>query len=205
MARIEELFVTQIYRAALAPPRAQFNAEVKNACLAISEEDGAGQAWCRANGYRGYTSYASLNDLTWRSPIFADLVSEIDAHVAIFAKSVAFDLGGRGLACDSIWINVLEPGGFHTAHIHPHSVVSGTYYVDVPDGASAIRFEDPRLALMMSAPPRKANARRPMRTFVTEEPKAGTLLLWESWLRHEVPVNEARRPRISVSFNYRWG
>jgi uncharacterized protein (TIGR02466 family) len=205
MARIEELFVTRIYRTALAPRRPRFNADIKEACLAIAAEDRAGQAWCRANTYRGYTSYASLNDLPWRSPAFGDLVQEIDSHVAEFARALAFDLGGRILTCDSIWINILDPGGFHTAHIHPHSVVSGTYYVDVPDGASAIRFEDPRLALMMSAPPRKANARRPLRTFVTEEPKAGTLLLWESWLRHEVPVNEARHPRISVSFNYRWG
>ena len=30
---------------------------------------------------------------------------------------------------------------------------------------------------------------------------AGTLLLWESWLRHEVPINRAEGERISVSFN----
>ncbi|MEI7573769.1 MAG: putative 2OG-Fe(II) oxygenase, partial [Phenylobacterium sp.] len=28
---------------------------------------------------------------------------------------------------------------------------------------------------------------------------------WESWLRHEVPPNQARTPRISISFNYAWG
>ena len=83
--------------------------------------------------------------------------------------------------------------------------MSGTFYVDVPKGASAIRFEDPRHAMMMAAPPRKASARLANRPFVSVEPKPGTLLLWESWLRHEVPVNNARRARISLSFNYRWG
>jgi uncharacterized protein (TIGR02466 family) len=113
------------------------------------------------------------------------------------------DLGKRRLVVDSIWINVLEPGGHHAAHIHPNAVVSGTCYVEVPEGASAIRFEDPRLPLMMAAPPRRVRAAREAQTFVSVVPKVGTLLLWESWLRHEVPVNTAGSERISVSFNYK--
>ena len=122
----------------------------------------------------------------------------------MFARELDLELDRRKLALDSIWINILEPGGVHAAHIHPHSVVSGTYYVAVPRGAGAIRFEDPRLGLMMAAPPRKPGARRDNRTFVDVEPAPGTLLLWESWLRHEVPLNRARRERISISFNYGW-
>jgi hypothetical protein len=30
------------------------------------------------------------------------------------------------------------------------------------------------------------------------------VLLWESFVRHEVPLNEADDERISISFNYRW-
>ncbi|MGC8169900.1 putative 2OG-Fe(II) oxygenase [Salmonella enterica] len=29
--------------------------------------------------------------------------------------------------------------------------------------------------------------------------------MWESFLRHEVPVNRAEDERISISFNYNWG
>ncbi|HEY4126260.1 MAG TPA: 2OG-Fe(II) oxygenase family protein, partial [Rhizomicrobium sp.] len=76
------------------------------------------------------------------------------------------------------------------------------YYVEVPKGAADIRFEDPRLAMMMAAPPRKAKARRENQTFARVSPKAGTLLLWESYLRHEVLPNDARGKRISISFNY---
>ena len=122
-----------------------------------------------------------------------ELVRRLDRHVAAFAKALEFDLRRDKLKLDSIWINVLPPGGVHGAHIHPHSVVSGTCYVAVPAGASAIKFEDPRLGFMMAAPPKKPKA-----------PQPGTVLLWESWLRHEVPLNEAEDDRISVSFNYRW-
>ena len=206
MATIDTLFATRIYRAELASrgPGKRLHDELAAACLSIAADDVAGQAWCRANNYKGYTSYASLDDLAWRQPAFADLTTAIDPHVADFAKATDMDLGKRRLVADSIWVNVLEPGGHHGAHIHPHAAVSGTYYVAVPEGASAIRFEDPRLAQMMAAPPRRARAAREAQTFVSVAPKAGTLLLWESWLRHEVPLNTAKAQRISVSFNYRW-
>ena len=55
---------------------------------------------------------------------------------------------------------------------------------------------------MMAAPPRKNRAARDNQTFVYLDPKGGTLLLWESWLRHEVPLNRATGDRISISFNY---
>ena len=55
--------------------------------------------------------------------------------------------------------------------------------------------------MLMAAPPRKKTAPRPMQTYVSIEPEAGTLLLWESWLRHEVALNRASAARISISFN----
>lgn len=206
MSSIDHLFVTKIYRTILRGKTVQaLNADLARAAAVFAAEDAAGQAWSAAKDYDGYTSYASLNDLTWRAPEFADLKALIDGHVPAFAKDLDFDLGGEALHLNSMWVNLLEPGGAHSAHIHPHSVLSGTYYVDVPAGAGAIRFEDPRLAMMMAAPPRKARARRDNQTFVTIEPKPGMLLLWESWLRHEVPVNRAEAPRLSISFNYGWG
>ena len=195
------LFATQIHRAELSGAAA-LNAELARVCLAIAAEDRAGQRWARAHGYRGYTSYASLDDLPRRATVFEQLKKKIDCQVAVFARALDFDLKGRRLKLDSLWLNVMPEGGVHGGHIHPHSAISGTYYVALPKGASAIKFEDPRLPLMMAAPARKAKARAHNQTFVTVAPRPGTLLLWESWLRHEVPPNTARGKRISVSFNY---
>ena len=83
-------------------------------------------------------------------------------------------------------------------------MLSGTVYVAVPKGAAGLRLEDPRLPLMMAAPPRRSDAAEDVQTFVTLKPETGTILMWESWLRHEVPPNAARKPRISLSFNYGW-
>jgi uncharacterized protein (TIGR02466 family) len=82
-------------------------------------------------------------------------------------------------------------------------VLSGTCYVQTPKGAGAIRFEDPRLGLMMAAPARKKTAKIENRFFVSAAPRNGDVLLWESWLRHGVETHEARQERISISFNYR--
>lgn len=205
MATIESYFATRIYRAELSECGPDLVTELDAACRSIAQDDVAGQRWSAKHGYPGYTSYASLNDLPWRFPAFRRLVKALDAHVAAFAKDQEFDLRKARLKLDSMWINLLPPGGTHGSHLHPHSVVSGTYYVAVPPGASAIKFEDPRLGLMMAAPLRKAKARTENRAFASVAPKAGTVLLWESWLRHEVPLNRAENDRISVSFNYSWG
>jgi uncharacterized protein (TIGR02466 family) len=202
MVQIHTFFATQIYRAKLAGrDAATLNRDLRTACLSIARDDKAGQAWCRANAYGGYTSYSSLNDLPIRAPQFADLAKHLDKHVATFAKTLRFDLARR-LKLDSMWINVLNPGAVHTAHIHPHSVISGTYYVATPKGASALKFEDPRLGLMMAAPAKRQNAPPASQPFVYMTPAPGTVILFESWLRHEVPPNQAREPRISISFNY---
>ena len=186
---MRELFPTRLYEGQIDV------SELAASIRALAAEDRAGQRWCREHGYRGYTSYASLDDLPYRDPAFADLVKALDKHVAAFAKASGVRLSKR-LKLDSLWVNILKPGAAHSGHIHPHSAVSGTVYVEMPPGAGAIRFEDPRLPLMMAAP-LSDDVR-----FVSVQPAPGMVLLWESWLRHEVLAGSAKAERISVSFNY---
>ncbi len=205
MTQIDSLFVTRLYRSTLSEFSASPDAaELEASCLSIAEDDTAGQVWCEENDYPGYTSYASLDDLAWRFPIFKDLVEMLDKHVAAFIEDLQFDLAGKKIKLDSLWINILSEGGLHTSHLHPQSVISGTTYVTVPSGAGAIKFEDPRSAMMMAAPERETDARNELRKFIYVAPQAGEVLLWESWLRHEVSQNNADEERISVSFNYGW-
>ncbi len=203
---LRPLFVTQIYEASLAGERdfAAFNAELDQACRMLADEDAAGRAWCEAHAYGGYTSYASLDDLPRRASIFDLLKRKLDRHAAAYAKALEFDLGGGRLRLDSLWASLLEPGAAHSGHIHPHSVISGTVYVAMPPGAGGLRLEDPRLPLMMAAPPRLADAAEPHKNFIYLAPEVGAILMWESWLRHEALPNGADEERISLSFNYGW-
>jgi uncharacterized protein (TIGR02466 family) len=207
MPNIRTLFATQVYEASLAaePGFAAFSADLADACAMLAAQDGAGRAWCEANNYGGYTSYASLNDLPTRATAFGQLERRLNRHAAAFASSLAFDLGPRGrLKLDSLWVSILGPGAAHSGHIHPHSVLSGVVYVAAPPGSGGLKLEDPRLPLMMAAPRRRADAPDASRSFVTLTPAPGVLFIWESWLRHEVLANRAKGPRISLSFNYAW-
>jgi uncharacterized protein (TIGR02466 family) len=200
-ATISTLFPTHLYRADKVVS-AGLNSELEVASLSLSHDDVAGLRWSEKHGYPGYTSFASLSELSARVAVFKKLERILDRHALAFAKTLHWDIGRGRPVCDSLWVNVMPEGGHHTGHIHTNSVISGTYYVKVPEGAGPIVYEDPRLAMMMAAPPRKSKAPRELKTHVSETPAAGTVLLWESWLRHEVPLNRAEGERISVSFNY---
>jgi uncharacterized protein (TIGR02466 family) len=199
MATIRSLFHTPLYQGELGDEA--LLARLVAMSRMMSVEDRAGRAWSKAKGYRGYTSYASLDDLPERDPDAADLKRLLNRQVAVFARELTFDLPKK-LKLDSLWVNILKPGGAHSGHIHPHSAISGTLYLEVPPGAGGIRFEDPRLPLMMAAPLRRDDAPDELRPFITIAPRPGMILLWESWLRHEVEANGANAERISISFNY---
>ncbi len=197
---IKNLFVTPLYRATLDTD----TSELEAACLSIAEDDEAGQNWCEENGYPGYTSYASLSDLPWRFPVFETLKTALDQHVNTFSDQLHFDLGEGRLELEDLWINILPEGGSHPSHIHPLSVISGTTYVAMPEGTSALKLEDPRHPMMMASPPRRKDAPEELQQFVYIKPTVGEVVMWESWLRHEVPMNMSEEDRISVSFNYKW-
>jgi uncharacterized protein (TIGR02466 family) len=85
-----------------------------------------------------------------------------------------------------------------------HAAPNGAFLAFAPAGSPGLKFEDPRLERFMAAPPRKSNAGAANRTWVTVPAAAGRLVLFESWLRHEVAANPVGGERVSVSFNYNW-
>jgi uncharacterized protein (TIGR02466 family) len=196
---VRSLFVTQLYEADIG--NGELLERLAQSIRSLARDDDAGRRWSREHHYPGYTSYTSLNDLPKRDPALSDLARLLVRHAAGFARDCAFDLA-RKPRIDSLWVNLLRSLGHHSGHIHPHSILSGTLYVEVPPGSGAIRFEDPRLPLMMAAPPRANHATEELRPFVTVEPRPGQLLMWESWLRHEVLPGRGRGERLSISFNF---
>lgn len=197
---MHELFVTQVYQAKLKTDLKDLKKEI----FQIQKADLNGRKWSERNYAGGYTSYGSWDQLHRLSSGFEALETKINPHVIRYAKALSYEVKKKSLRLNSIWVNIMPKGMLHTAHIHPQSVISGTFYVDVPPGASALKFEDPRLGLFMNSPSVSLNAKKTNRRFFSIEPKAGELVLFESWLRHEVPMNQSQKPRLSVSFNYGW-
>ena len=202
---IHALFPTYIYSAALQRRGTEaFNRQLLKECRQLRQDDAAGRRWSAENYPGGYTSYGSVHWLQRVSPTFKALQSKLARHVEAFSAAVEWDLEGRELSMTDCWINIMPKNVVHGLHLHPLSTLSGTYYIHVPKGTPGIKFEDPRLDRFMAAPPRKNSARREMRSWGTFAAAPGQLLLFESWLRHEVVPNRVDAERVSVSFNYNW-
>ncbi len=106
------------------------------------------------------------------------------------------------------WVNINRRGDYHNLHNHPHSWLSGTYYVSVPDQSPATRhrtdlnpgeisFFDPRAQANMNAVRGDGQFDPEFRRL----PRPGELFIWPSFLHHLVHPNLVDDPRISVSFN----
>ncbi|NVK01949.1 MAG: hypothetical protein HWE12_10440 [Oceanospirillaceae bacterium] len=106
------------------------------------------------------------------------------------------------------WANVNAKGDYHNLHNHPHSWLSGTYYLNVPGQTTetgsrddlnpgCISFFDPRGAANMSALRNDGQFDPEYRRL----PEAGELYLWPAFLHHFVHPNLSDDPRLSISFN----
>lgn len=184
------LFSTLIWVKQHPQPRAlnrQLLAEVE----VLQDMDEDGRAWSQEHYWGGFTSYSGMNQLHQTSPYFGELATWVEKQSRFFTKQISGS--GMDLTVTDMWVNVMPAGTHHSAHIHPVSVISGTYYLQVPPGSAPLVLEDPRIERLMMAPSRPLHHPIPARP--------GQLVLFESWLRHEVPTHTAKKPRISVSFN----
>ncbi len=202
---VQALFPTLLYTQALETAgSADLNRKLLRECQHLAVEDEAGRRWSARNYPGGFTSYGSQSRMQTLSPTFAYLERKLNRHVRKFAEQLDFDLEGRQLAMTDCWVSIMPRGVVHSLHLHPLATISGTYYVRTPRGSAGLKVEDPRLDRFMAAPPRKADARPANRLWVTVPVAAGQVVLFESWLRHEVASNPGAGERVSVSFNYSW-
>jgi uncharacterized protein (TIGR02466 family) len=193
------LFPTLLYCARVTDWRA-LNSQLRLECRQLRVDDAAGRRWSAQNYPGGYTSYDSASRMHRASPTFASLERRLNRHVCAFATALELDLRDRPLEMTDCWVNIMPRNVAHGLHLHPLSTISGTYYVSTPRGSPGLKVEDPRLERFMAAPPRRARSGH----WVVVPAEAGKVVLFESWLRHEVPANPAGGERISISFNYSW-
>jgi uncharacterized protein (TIGR02466 family) len=124
-----------------------------------------------------------------------DIINGAATGVLDFLKIVYASLEITGC-----WANISPPGDGHRPHTHPNNYLSGVYYVQVQAGADTISFDDPRP---------QTNIISPATSEITDEnagqihitTREGLLVLFPSWLQHQVPRNKSQRNRISVAFN----
>ncbi len=124
-----------------------------------------------------------------------DIINTAATGVLDFQKIVY-----ESLELTGCWANISPPGDGHRPHTHPNNYLSGVYYVQTQGGANTISFDDPRP---------QTNIISPVTSEITDEnagqihiaTREGLLVLFPSWLQHQVPRNKSQRARISIAFN----
>lgn len=154
-------------------------------------------------------SVKKSNELGWHSPtnmhkreMFKPLCGCINAMAATIADSMNMRRDRR-LVIETFWVNVNPKYAYNALHDHPQSIVSGVYYIQVDGDTGRLRFRDPRAAKRMNPWPVDADKKSDQRHWdrVSYTPVAGRLIMFPSWLEHDVEANLSDQDRISISFN----
>jgi uncharacterized protein (TIGR02466 family) len=132
-------------------------------------------------GYQS-PSIKTTKDLT-------ELFANINIKISQFYK--------RPLKFQSYWINKNNKYNYNKPHNHPGCLVSGVYYVNVPEDSGDIIFHAPYSDLVSSF-----MVEKDFHDLYIIKPKTNMLLLFPSWLKHSVEMSKSSKSRLSIAFNY---
>jgi uncharacterized protein (TIGR02466 family) len=149
------------------------------------------------------------NELGWHSPTNMHKRGEFDPLCECIGRMGETISGSmnmrrdRRLVIETFWVNINPKYAYNALHEHPQSVVSGVYYVQVDENSGSLRFRDPRAGKRMNPWPVAGDKTSDRRHWdrVNYKPVAGRLIMFPSWLEHDVEASLSDRERISISFN----
>eukprot|EP01052_Picozoa_sp_SAG31_P023804 SAG31_NODE_1986_length_6725_cov_3.779505_3_plen_367_part_00 len=147
---------------------------------------------------------------------YRSLIQELEGHIDAYLAQLGHvrPVGAGGRAPLWTWIAVHTDGVSHPLHDHPGTLVSGTYYIDIPIGSGALKLQDPRLGLLNGEFRQRHSGlgqqiKRPQGMFEEQAsiaPATGKLVLFPGWLPHRVEATDVEGTtagRVSMSFNVR--
>lgn len=201
---IQLRFATPILRKTW-PGASRHNSALKELIIHKSQESGS-VAFSNRGGWQ------SRDDLmTWGGECISALNKWI--HACVYQIHYTFNpdtfsqylaaQGGQLKTRVTAWANINRKGDWNSLHNHPACHWSGVYYVQAPKGSGQIALFDPRPNINMLNTGREA-----LDIFVqapqTIEPEEGLILIFPSWLQHQVQTHEQEIERISIAFNLRF-
>jgi len=183
-----DLFVTRIWQARPPLAREQVRTWVREVlALRAASPKPAGRT-----NRQGWNS----EDMTvLERPAFAALRQSIRAGCAAALR----EMGQQNVEFYlQSWINIHDRGGFNFAHVHEGSLLSGSFYLQVPAGSGKFVFRDPRPGVvhgyLKGAVPNGYSD-------IHLTPEAGLLVLFPCWMEHYVEPHSSDEPRIVIAFN----
>ena len=145
------------------------------------------------------------NSVSENSYIFNDKLEKIkefcEQQLKIYVEQVIVPKKEVDFYITQSWLNITKPGEYHHLHTHQNSIISGVFYIAAEED-DKITFSDPNTKLKGMIKFEK-KAYNTVNSDTWWFPSiANELVLFPSWLNHQVNVNEkATKDRISISFN----
>ena len=187
-AQAFDLFPTRIWQVPLNPLAPHFAAWVE----AIRAMRAAAPMPAGRTNRGGWNS---VDNAMLQQPIFAELNRVVRQYCA--QAFMEMGVGAPAFVLQS-WVNIHDRGGFNFQHMHEGALLSGTFYLQVPEGSGALVFKDPRAGVLnFYARGNGANAYKDIQL----RPSAGLLVLFPHWLEHFVEPHANDVPRICIPFN----
>ena len=166
---------------------------IKKYCLDLQSKD-AGKF---VTNYGGWQS----SDIRGYNKELSELIEQI-SHKMNHVKSILGLKNNVNISLGNYWININGKGGFNIPHVHPFSLVSAVYYVNVPKDSGRLVFENPIQQHDYVMKPDTVETFNGINSgYWNVEPEQGELIIFPSWLRHWVEPNNTNENRISIAFN----
>jgi uncharacterized protein (TIGR02466 family) len=128
-------------------------------------------------------------------PEFAPLRDVVRA--ACIAALTEMGQGEQAFSLQS-WVNLHDRGGFNFLHQHEGTLLSGSFYLQVPPGSGDFVFRDPRPGVIHGSV-KGAFVNGHCDVHLT--PSTGLLVLFPSWAEHYVEPHDSDAPRMTIAFN----
>jgi uncharacterized protein (TIGR02466 family) len=186
--RSHDLFPTRIWQAELAHLTGELAGWVQEV-LALRATSP------KAAGRTNRQGWNSEDMRVLERPAFAVLRTAIRA--ACSAALQEMGQGAREFDLQS-WVNLHDRGGFNFLHLHEGSLLSGSFYLQVPPGSGDFVFRDPRPGVLHGS---FKGGLPNCHSDVHLTPSAGLLVLFPCWMEHYVEPHVSDTPRITIAFN----
>ena len=189
MSEIIDLFKTPFYKTDLSLN----NKEIIKYCLTLKKID-TGASKSNVGGWQS-------KDLKGIHRPLNELFEDIEYHANKFTNNI----GLQGpVKIKNIWININGFGDSNMIHCHPHSLLSGVYYIKTPKDCGDIEFDHPCYNVFDYD--WNINAIKETNTYTSPKwimpSKQGVLYMFPSWLNHCVKTSRNKKEkRISIAFN----
>lgn len=137
--------------------------------------------------------------------ITLDLVPSVRAIVDAFsyncneiARDTGWDLERHEIRVTDFWAHLTPPGRSTQSHHHMPDHLSCAYYVRTPPECGNLRIDDDRKHRILEP---DGTPGPTTSTFVEIPAREGRMVIFPSWMSHQVGENRSGEQRISLSMN----